>query len=509
MTTQLLDHLVRASARAVPDAVAVTALQSTVTYRELDRRADQVANALLACGVRPKDRVGLWLEKCVESVSAMQGTLRIGAAYVPLDPLSPVRRAHTILADCSVRAVVTTRGFADALIADGMTHVTFVTIDGPAVPGGITWDEVRRAPEAAPEISGRSRDDLAYVLYTSGSTGTPKGVCLSHGNALAFVDWAVETLAAVSSDRFANHAPFHFDLSVLDLYAAFAVGASVALISEAAAYSARDLVDFVTRERPTIWYSVPSALVLMIERAEFLELPDVSIRALLFAGEPFPMRPLRSIQKRWPSVRLLNLYGPTETNVCTWYEVSEDLDTRTRPIPIGKASCGDKVWAVGADGETLVAGGEGELLVTGPTVMLGYWGRPPQRDAPYATGDVVRLEADGNFVYIGRRDHMVKVRGHRVELGEIEAALREHPRVRDVVVITHGAGLEARLVAFLVVDGEGLSPLEVRRHCADRVPRYMIVDKVRCVNELPRTSTGKVDRLALVQRFGADQEGAR
>jgi acyl-coenzyme A synthetase/AMP-(fatty) acid ligase len=149
------------------------------------------------------------------------------------------------------------------------------------------------------------------------------------------------------------------------------------------------------------------------------------------------------------------------------------------------------------------------LLVSGPTVMLGYWGRPPQGDAPYATGDVVRLEADGNFVYVGRRDHMVKVRGHRVEPGEIEAALREHPRVRDVAVITHGAGLEARLVAFLVVDGEAMSPLEVKRHCADRVPRYMIVDKVRCVNELPRTSTGKVDRLALAQRFDAEHGGAR
>jgi clorobiocin biosynthesis protein CloN4 len=194
---------------------------------------------------------------------------------------------------------------------------------------------------------------------------------------------------------------------------------------------------------------------------------------------------------------LVNLYGPTETNVCTYHEVTAaDLD-RDRPVPIGIPSSGDRVWARKPDGGLARPGEEGELIVDGPTVMRGYWGCEPQR-GPYVTGDMVRVLPDGSFDFLGRRDHMVKVRGHRLELGEVEAVLSSHPDVAEIAVVITGDGADSRLVAH-VACWPGASPgvVSIRRHGAGRLPPYMIPDEIRFVPSIPRTPNGKVDRAAL------------
>jgi acyl-coenzyme A synthetase/AMP-(fatty) acid ligase len=238
----------------------------------------------------------------------------------------------------------------------------------------------------------------------------------------------------------------------------------------------------------------------MMEQGGLLEQPEIPLRAILFAGEPFPIKHLRRLFKRWPFKRFLNLYGPTETNVCTFYEVKEIEEDRTKPVSIGKECSGDRVWAIKADGNLVKPGEEGELMVSGPTVMLGYWGRPPHGDTVYPTGDLVRLEKDGNYDYVGRCDNMVKVRGHRIELGEIEAALGDHPHVHENAVIVSASELDARLIAFIVCRNfEAPTLLDIKRHCSERLPRYMIVDELRVLDQLPRTRNGKVDRLKLNQ----------
>jgi amino acid adenylation domain-containing protein len=492
----ILRDLVIQRVQKMPDALAVKGPDMSLTYGQLDDLANRFAHALAALGVRRGDRVGIWLGKSARAVVAMQGVLRLNAIYVPLDPLSPVARIRMIVQDCAMCALVTTQKRGQAVLTGDLRHVVCLYLDGEGA--GSHGDDLLAFPNTkVQEIM--LPDDIAYILYTSGSTGKPKGVCISNRNALAFVEWASQMLEANSADRLANHASFHFDLSVLDLYVAFHAGAATYLIPDEVSYLPEYLVSFLVQEAITVWYSVPSVLMLMMEQGGLLEDRSPFLRALLFAGESFPLKHLRRLYRHYsPRVRFFNLYGPTETNVCTYYEIRHLPEDWNEPVPIGKACSGDQVWAQKEDGSLAQPGEEGELMVVGPTVMVGYWGQPAYGDKPYATGDLVQLLDDGNYVYIGRRDQQVKVRGHRIELGAIETALEEHPAIHEAAVTVMNTGLQARLVAF-IVPANGLVPslIEVKRHCAERLPRYMIVDEVHAIPALPRTRNGKLDRLAL------------
>ncbi|MFJ6141691.1 amino acid adenylation domain-containing protein [Kitasatospora sp. NPDC092286] len=490
-----LHQLVGDSARRDGDALAVSGPTGELRYRELDLLSGRLAHRLAELGVGAGDRVVIWADKSAETVAAMQAVLRLGAAYVPVNAATPVERVRLILTDCAARALCVDTPRAQEV---------------PLLGTELGWLDLARPQTGTPSRPAVPvhADDLAFILYTSGSTGTPKGVCISHANARAFVDWAVDELKATAADRFANHAPFAFDLSVLDLYAAFAVGASVHLVPPDLAYAPARLTDFLHERRISVWYSVPTALILMLRDGGLLDRPaPTDLRAVLFAGEPFPIDHLRALAG-WTPARLLNLYGPTETNVCTFHEVRPSDLERDRPVPIGRAASGDTVRVETADGAPAAPGQEGELVVEGPTVMLGYWGRP-RPAGPYRTGDIVRQLADGTIEFLGRRDHTVKVRGNRVDLGEVETVLCAHPGVEQAAVVVAGSGPESRLVAFAVpVPDDVPTVLSVKRHCARRLPPYMIIDELRLVAHLPRTDNGKIDRLALTRATSAADDAA-
>ena len=486
--TALLHHYLEDAAGRRPGHPAVVTGERSIDYAELNALADRVARALVRAGVEPGDRVAVFAPKSIETIAALYGAMKAGACYVPVDPSSPAVRAGLIARDCDVRAVVADPAHAAALepeLASGDVRAWLRTENLHDLPEG---------DEALPE---GSEDDLAYVLYTSGSTGVPKGVMLSHRNAARFVEWAFGVLALREDDRLSSHAPFHFDLSVFDLYASAKAAATLYPVLGEAASMGAPMAAFIGEHAITVWYSVPSALMLLVTQGGVDASKLGSLRQVVFAGEVFPTPYLRKLAALVPGAGLHNWYGPTETNVCTYHVVAE-VPASDDPIPIGRACEHYECHAVTPDGRTAGVGEEGELHVAGDGVMRGYWGGE-EHSGPYATGDLVVLQEDGEFRFLGRRDHQIKTRGYRVELGEVEAAVYAHDAVREAAVVAvPDERIGHALVAFVVPhEGRELSPVNVKKHVSERLPRYMVPGAVHFRDALPKTSTGKIDRQSL------------
>ncbi len=527
MTPGSLPALVEASARRDSSAPALVDGSTTLSYGELCRAIEGLARMLAASGVRRGDRVGILAPKSADAVTGMLSAMRAGAAYVPVDPTAPMRRARAILADAGISALFTTSEEIERrpglFAGDGAPQPKVVVLvdgvreagsAGGGLPDGASAVSLAAgiATEAGPLPGAPGLEDLAYILYTSGSTGQPMGVTLSHRNALAFVEWAAKDVALTPADRVASHAPFHFDLSVFDLYATFLSGASVHLVPSSLGYFPLPLAAWNVDHAITVWYSVPSILSRMAEQQVFTT-HRTRWRTVIFAGEVFPLPGLRALQRQLPGVDLLNWYGPTETNVCTYYRVPGPIpDSRRDPLPIGVACPYAGLRVVDDAGADVPRGEKGELWVSGDSVLAGYWNdeersrrsvaHGPDGGRHYRTGDIVRWDEDGQLAFLGRRDSMVKVRGYRVELGDVEAALQEHPEVIDAVVVplSDGDG-QVHLVAIAVRRHDTLATNALLSHVVERLSRYMVPERVVWMDALPRTSTGKVDRVGLKSRL--------
>jgi L-proline---[L-prolyl-carrier protein] ligase len=518
----LVECLERGAALASPDKMAVVGSEGGRTYAALLRNARGIAARLAQASVGVGSRVGIWMDKTPACVEAILGVLFAGAAYVPLDPRSPWLRCRAIAEDGRFAAVVVDAAKLDLLgpLLEGQ-HPKLVLVDGVdlerarAAAPGHPVERLESAREHEPaSLAHPGPGDLAYVLYTSGSTGTPKGVAHTHHSGVSFVEWVRSRFAISSDDVFSSHAPFHFDLSISDLYASLGSGASVRLLSATEGMLPPHLVAGLDGWGITVWYSVPSILVQMLESGGLVARPPTKLRVLFFAGEVFPTPQLRRLRRALPNVRLVNLFGPTETNVCTWYEVPPDLpDDLVAPIPIGVGCDNLETFVIDDAGlEVTAPGVEGTLWAKGGNVMAGYWNDPartakmlqpdPRGRAGVAccTGDRVRIRLDGAYEFRGRRDHMVKTRGHRVELGEIEAVLASHPAVREAIAVPlPDPSLGNRIVASVVPRaGANVDVRALRAYLGGRLPNYMIPASLDVREELPRTSTGKADRTQLL-----------
>jgi amino acid adenylation domain-containing protein len=518
----LLHQLLTDSANHDPDQPAVIGSDHCLTYGELEALSNQIAHQLRSDGIRPHDRVGVFLTKSTSAVAALFGIQKAGAAYVPVDPHYPPQRAMYILQNCAVRGLVTsserlacfpvdflkTSGISSILLSDHTeSHHQLVDLRVTS------FSELRATrPTTNPSVA-ITESNLAYILYTSGSTGNPKGVMISHLNSLTFVNWCYSEFGVQKSDCVSSHAPFHFDLSVFDLFCTIKAGGTVCLVPSEVQAFPRELARWIADRGITIWYSVPSALIQLVEHGK-LETNDFEkLRLILFAGEVFPIKYLRQLVRHIPHAAYYNLYGPTETNVCTYYRVTESdiASERTEPVPIGAACANTEVFAVDEQMKPIAVGKQGELYVRSSTVMKGYWGRPDATeqvvvqnflnpDYPeiiYRTGDIVDLLPSGDYQYVGRRDKMIKSRGYRIELGEIEAVLYSHPGVREVAVIAiPDERIGAKIAAYLVCDS-AVARQQLEKYCLERLPRYMIPERFELRQSLPKTSTGKIDRPSL------------
>ncbi|MFD4799329.1 amino acid adenylation domain-containing protein [Streptomyces anulatus] len=480
-----------ARAAATPDAVAVTAAGTDLTYAELDAHSDRLARALAGHGVRAGDTVAVALPRSVEYVTALLAVLKAGAAYVPIDPRYPAAQVAVMLAETQPAAILTAPDTAPAgLPDDGPVRVT---VDAPEPA------EAAAAPGPVPPLA------AAYVMYTSGSTGEPKGIVVTHRDVTALATdpaFGDGVCAAVLL-----HSPAAFDASTFEVWAPLLAGGRL-VVAPPHDLDAEEYADLITRHRPSaLWLT--SALFAIV--AEFRPGCFAGVRQVWAGGEEVPAAMVRRVLDACPGLVVVNGYGPTETTTFATSHPVRELAAGARTVPIGRPLAAMRAHILDAGLQPLPAGATGELYLAGTGVARGYLGRPgatserfvadpygPPGSRMYRTGDLARRTAAGVLEYRGRTDRQVKLRGFRIEPGQVEAVLRQHPEVAQAAAGVRRDGIADRLVAHVVpAEGTRPAPDALRAFTAGLVPEYLVPYDILVVDALPLTAHGKLDRAAL------------
>ena len=498
----------------------------SLSYGEIVARANQLANLLADEGVRRGDRVGIFMPRGLESAVSVYGILKAGAAFVPIDPHLPVDGLEHLILDGGITHLAAHNAqtpILQQLIDRNSGLRLIVGLDEP-LNGPVrtrSWTDLEGYSAVAPATSGMTEDDLAYIMYSSGSTGRPKGIMHTHRSGLSYARLSVDIYGVRSDDRIANHSPLHFDMSTFGYFSAPYAGATTVLIPEAYTKLAASLTQLMEAQRVSIWYSVPLALIQMLVRGVLGSRDLTCLRWVLFGGEPFPVKHLRDLMSQWPQARFSNVYGPAEVNQCTYYHVppfdfAVTDSAEPEPVPIGSIWDNAEGLIVDANDRAVAPGEVGELLIRSPTMMRGYWARPDLNARAffrqplhenfdkvyYRTGDLVRTRADGQLLFLGRKDRQVKVRGYRIELDDIEHTLAMHPKVEEAAIFpVRAADTIDRIQAAVVPRAETpLEPGELDAYLAGKVSWYAIPAAIDVLESFPRTTSGKIDRRALQAR---------
>jgi amino acid adenylation domain-containing protein len=485
-------------AMRTPDRTAVVCGGESLTYRELDERANRLAHHLREQGVKPDDLVAVCLERSVDLVVTLLAVMKAGGAYLPLDPDYPQERLRFQVADARARYLVTTERLAGRVPAEDAA-VTRLDADAGAIGA---WPATAPAAAATP-------DNLIYCLYTSGSTGTPKGVLLEHRNVVRLMVNSRLQFSFTADDVWTMFHSYNFDFSVWEMYGALLYGGKLVVVPRAVATDTSGFLDLVERERVTVLNQTPSAFGSFMREAQARSHPPLPLRYVVFGGEACHPGQLRRWREAYPAVKMINMYGITETTVHVTFkeitdrEVEQDVSNIGLPIPT------TTTYIMDARLQLLPVGVAGEMCVGGLGVCRGYLGRPeltrerfvpnPYRPSErlYRSGDLVKYLPGGEMVYLGRIDDQVQVRGFRVELGEVRSQLLTHRAVAAAEVAAwQPPGETAELAAYVVAKGE-VSVAGLRAHLAESLPHYMVPSAFVFLPAMPLTPSGKVDRKAL------------
>jgi len=462
-----------------PGKIAFAEEKREIGYRELFVRAENISTVLTHHGVRPGDRVALLLPRGIDAACAIYGTLFAGACYAPLDIGNPESRLSYIIGDLQPACIIGAGARPQWCEAQSIPWLDINDSELFAASPHSDADVVYRA---GPE-------ELAAILYTSGSTGNPKGVCISCRAVDAFVSWASETFHLTAEDSIASLAPFHFDLSLFDLFATVHNGGSCRFVPQTLTLAPGKLVNWLEENAITGWYTVPSILSFLSMRGGLDPERLPAMKRILFAGEVFPLPGLTRLAKALPHVELYNLFGPTETNVCTFWQVARDRLESIGELPIGESACAAEL--------SLAA--SGELRVKGPCVMSGYWQDGSLQelgDEWFSTGDRVSYNDRGELLYHGRMDRMIKASGYRIEPAEIESVINGFASVLGSVVFGEPDPICGnRIVA--AVAGEHIDVEGLRSHLKSNLAPYMQPYRLEQIDALPRLSNGKIDLKAV------------
>ncbi|HLN60864.1 MAG TPA: amino acid adenylation domain-containing protein, partial [Symbiobacteriaceae bacterium] len=496
-----LDHclheLVEAQVDRTPDAVAVAFEGHSLTYRELNQRANQLAHCLRRHGVGPDVLVGICVERSLEMVVGLLGVLKAGGAYVPLDPSYPHDRLAHMLSDSGVGLLLTQQHLLQRLPAHTARAICLDT----------DWAPIAQESDANP-ASGAGPENLAYMIYTSGSTGKPKGALNAHRGICNRLLWMQDEYGLNETDRVLQKTPFSFDVSVWEFFWPLLTGATLVVARPGGHQDAAHLVSLIQSAGITTLHFVPSML------QAFLEEPGVeacsTLRRVICSGEALPYDLQERFFSRLESAELHNLYGPTEAAVDVTYWACQRHSDR-QIVPIGRPVANTQIYILDKQMQPVPVMVPGELHIGGVQVGRGYWRRPELTaerfisdpfgggERLYKTGDLARFLPDGTIEYLGRLDQQVKIRGFRIELGEIEATLEAHPAVRQALVTVYEpAENDRRLAAYLVPHAAAdLSIDQIRAFLRERLPEYMVPSAFVPLDAMPLTPNGKVDRKAL------------
>lgn len=465
-----------------------------ISYAMMHQKSEHVADFLRSKGLKKGDRIAICAEKSMDFLSSIFASLLCDFPYIPIDSLAPAKRIKTILNDCQPKGFI-----VEESILGNLTLAALKISQVEAIPdSSLLFVQLHFDGE---EIS--VPEDLAYVLYTSGSTGTPKGVMISHENALSFIEWASVNFEFSENDVFSSVAPFHFDLSIFDVFVAMKHGATVVLLDEKTIRNPLMLAKLIQQKEITTWYSTPTVLMLMQKYGRLQRYNHQSLTKVFYAGEVFPKEQLSYLKKTWSQAAFYNLYGPTETNVCTWLTVPKELPDNFDIANIG-TSCSHVCSILNEEGSPE---NKGELIVGGASVSLGYLNCLELTASSffvdkagarwYKTGDWVEKLDTGEFKFIGRIDRMVKRRGYRIELDEIERAISSCPEVLRVAVAAENLNGGAFIKAFVQSHGGALDFSDLKSFMMESLPSYMLPDEWVLVTEMPLTSSQKINYQAL------------
>jgi amino acid adenylation domain-containing protein len=502
---QLLHEAFEARAGERKDAPAITLAEKTLTYRELDARANQLAARLRALGVGPEVPVALYLDRSLEMVAAILGVLKAGGCYVPIDLAYPKERVAFMLEDAAPPILLTQESLAPSLPAHRAT-ILRLDSDWP----GIAAESPARQP------SGAESGNAAYIIYTSGSTGKPKGVVVTHHNVLRLLDQTEHWYGFNVTDVWPLFHSYAFDVSVWELWGSLLYGGRLVIVPYLVSRSPSDFYQLLAREKVTVLNQTPSAFRQLIW-AETIAEPklELNLRYVICAGEALELQSLKPWFERHGDKRpvVVNMYGITETTVHSTYRpiTKKDLTSGAGSV-IGVPIPDLQIYLVDEELKPVPPGVAGEICVGGDGVARGYLKRDdltakrflpdPFSNKPgariYRSGDLARCSEQGELEYLGRMDHQVKIRGFRVELGEIESALNKHPMIRESAVLARAEGEgDKRLAAYLVPSGTAPTVTELRDYLGQKIPDYMIPARFIFLSALPLTTNGKVDRRAL------------
>ncbi|HKG21152.1 MAG TPA: amino acid adenylation domain-containing protein, partial [Blastocatellia bacterium] len=503
-------------ARRSPEAIAVSYEDAFLTYEELDRQANQLADYLRSLGVGPEQRVGIFLDRSLMLMVALLGTLKAGGVFVPLDPAYPQNRLAAMLEDSTPTVILTETGFLENLPGDdggSQGERRLICLDRAREP-------IARRAEASSPLK-VAPDNLAYIIFTSGSTGRPKGVMVSHRAICNRLLWMRSAFPLTTEDRLLHKTPISFDASIWELFEPLITGARVVMARPGGQRDAAYLVETIARESITALQLVPTMMKVLLEEPGLEDCK--SMRLAFCGGEALPVE-LRQRMGERLGIELHNLYGPTEASIDATFGKSTAA-SHQGIVPIGRPLTNVQVYVLDGHLEPAPLGVEGEIMIAGACLARGYLNEPaltadrfipdPHSALPgarmYRTGDIGRYRADENLDYLGRKDQQVKLRGYRIEMGEIEAALEQDPVVKEAAVILHARGPEDRfLVAYVVPrNGEGIVTTDLRKRLKERLPEFMVPSLFIEIAGLPVTPSGKVDRLALPSIEGISPESDR